>query len=160
MQRFSVVAIRDGGTGGAGGEGGGRTPPQILVDLLNLGGRLSPSLYFALLDITSGPEVQQNFKIRTVWKPGVFLTGCRTFKNWKKNPKRLLQFFFFQNFFSDVFHNYFCCCCCLFIWRRALRYANCPPDFQIFRHSWSVRSAAKTAQSPSATRLESRVAIL
>ena len=34
----------------------------------------------ALLDITSGPEVRQNLKIRTDQKPDVFLPGRWTFK--------------------------------------------------------------------------------
>jgi hypothetical protein len=48
----------------------------------------------ALPDITSGPEVGQIFKIRTVQKPDVFLPGHRTFntyKNRKKNPKKIKE---------------------------------------------------------------------
>ena len=33
----------------------------------------------ALPDITSIPEVRQNFKIQTVRKPDVFLPGCQTY---------------------------------------------------------------------------------
>ena len=64
----------------------------------------------ALPDITSGPEVCQIFKIRTVRKPDVFLTGRRTFNTFKnrrknpKNPKKILNPFII--FF------------CLFIWSR------------------------------------------
>ena len=54
----------------------------------------------ALPDITSGTEVRQIFKIRTVQKPDVFLPGCRTFNTFK-NGKRY--------FFQDIFF-------CLFIW--------------------------------------------
>ena len=43
--------------------------------------------YRALPDITSNPEVWQIFKIRTVWKPDVFLPGRQTLKNRKKNLK-------------------------------------------------------------------------
>ena len=51
----------------------------------------------ALPDITSGPEVRQNYKIRTVRKPDVFLPGHRTFNT----SKKVIQ---------DVF--------CIFIWSK------------------------------------------
>ena len=44
----------------------------------------------ALTDITSGPEVRKIVKIRTVWKPDVFLPGRQTIntvRNRKKNQK-------------------------------------------------------------------------
>ena len=53
----------------------------------------------ALPDITSGPEVRQIFKIRTVWKLNVFLPGRQTFKNRKKIQKM----FFFKNYFLKLF---------------------------------------------------------
>ena len=56
----------------------------------------------ALPDITSGLDVRQIFKIRTVRKPDVFLLGRRTFntfKNRKKNPNFFCQIFFFSIFF-------------------------------------------------------------
>ena len=49
----------------------------------------------ALPDITSGLEVRQIVKIRTVLKPDVFHPGRRTFENRKKIQKN-----FFSNFFS------------------------------------------------------------
>jgi hypothetical protein len=55
----------------------------------------------ALPDITSGPEVRQIFKIRTVRKPDVFLPGHRTFnsfRNRRKDPKKILKFFFLKFF--------------------------------------------------------------
>ena len=65
----------------------------------------------ALPDITSGPEVRQIFKIRTVWKPDVFLPGRRTFntlKSIRKNPKKkFFNFFFFKFFFSNFFSIFF-----------------------------------------------------
>ena len=67
-------------------------------------------------DITSGPEVRQIFKIRTVRKPDVFLPGRRTFRNRKKVKKKKVkkkfqkkisknfQFsIFFSNFFLYIF---------------------------------------------------------
>ena len=45
-------------------------------------------IYRALLDIRSEPEIRQIFKIRTVRKPDVFLTGCQTFK---KNPENFKE---------------------------------------------------------------------
>ena len=54
----------------------------------------------ALPDITSGPEVQQIYKIRTVRKQEVFLTGRRTFnavkerKNIQKSEKNQNHLFF------------------------------------------------------------------
>ena len=50
-------------------------------------------------DITSGPEVWQIVKIRTVQKPDVFLPGRRTFNSVKNRKK--IRFFFFQNFFFN-----------------------------------------------------------
>ena len=47
----------------------------------------------ALLDITSGPEVRQISKIRTVWKPDVFLPGHRSFNTFKKKSKNIFKFF-------------------------------------------------------------------
>ena len=44
--------------------------------------------YRALPDITSGPEVRQNFKIRTVRKPDVFLPERQTFNTFKKRKKK------------------------------------------------------------------------
>ena len=43
----------------------------------------------ALPDITSGPEVRQIFKIRTVGKPDVFLPRRRTFDTIKSRRKKL-----------------------------------------------------------------------
>ena len=40
---------------------------------------------WALPDITSNPEVRQIFKIRTIWKPDVFLPKCRTFSTFKNS---------------------------------------------------------------------------
>ena len=60
-----------------------------------------PSQCRVLPDITSGPEVRQIVKIRTVWKLDVFLSGRRTFingrnffKNWKKNQNVSFKTFF------------------------------------------------------------------
>ena len=47
----------------------------------------------ALPDITSGPDVRQIFKIRTVRKPDIFLPGRLTF-NTSKNRKKKNQIFF------------------------------------------------------------------
>ena len=58
-------------------------------------------------DITSGPEVRQIVKIRTVRKPDIFLPGRRTFENRKKIKKIKLQFFFFKFFFQIFFKNFF-----------------------------------------------------
>ena len=59
----------------------------------------------ALPDIMSGLEVQKIYKIRTVWKPDVFLPGrwtFKTFKNHKKNlTKIVIVIFFFKNFQFD-----------------------------------------------------------
>ena len=70
----------------------------------------------ALTDITSGPEVRQIFKIRTVRKPDVFLLGRRTFNTFKnifKNPKfkktqkNFFAIFFFKKIFPIFFfHNF------------------------------------------------------
>ena len=57
--------------------------------------------YRALPNITSGPEVQQFFKIQTVWKPDIFLSGHQTFntfKNRKKIKKFLSRFSFDTKF--------------------------------------------------------------
>ena len=43
----------------------------------------------ALPDITSGPEVRQIVKIRTVWKLDVFLPGRRTFNTFKNRKKKI-----------------------------------------------------------------------
>ena len=64
----------------------------------------------ALPDITSGPEVRQIFKIRTVRKPDVFLPGRRTFNTFKsiREKKKLSKFFsrfFFSRFFFCLFSN-------------------------------------------------------
>ena len=42
-------------------------------------------------DITSGPEVRQFFKIRTVRKPDVFLPERRTVKTSKNQEKYILK---------------------------------------------------------------------
>ena len=77
MQRFSVVAIRDGGTGGAGGKGWGAHAPTDFGRFVKPGGADNLYRYIrALLDITSGLEVQQIFKIQTVRKPDIFLPRC------------------------------------------------------------------------------------
>ena len=52
-----------------------------------------------LLCITSGPEVQQIFKIRTVWQPDVSLSGLRTF-NTKQTLEKKNQKIFSKNFFK------------------------------------------------------------
>ena len=41
----------------------------------------------ALLDITSSLEVQNIFKIQTVWKLDVFLPGRRTFKTFRNKKE-------------------------------------------------------------------------
>ena len=51
------------------------------------------ALYRALPDITSGPEVWQISKIRTVRKPDVFLPGRRTFKTFKLEEEKKNEFF-------------------------------------------------------------------
>ena len=52
-------------------------------------------LYFrALPDITSGPEVRQILKIRTVRKLDVFLPGHRTYKTLKKEKKKIVCLLF------------------------------------------------------------------
>ena len=53
-------------------------------------------------DITSGPEVRQIVKIRTVRKPDIFLPGRRTFEN-RKKIKIIFFFKFFLNFFFSNF---------------------------------------------------------
>ena len=62
----------------------------------------------ALPDITSGPEVRQIFKIRTVRKPDITLPGRRTVnplenrkknKKFKKKFKKKIQIFFSRFFF-------------------------------------------------------------
>ena len=68
-----------------------------------------------LPDITSGPEVQQIFKIRTVRKPDVFLPGHLTLKNRKRNPKKL----FSKNFFFKIFFIFF-----LFIYMGRVQLVN------------------------------------
>ena len=62
----------------------------------------------ALPDITSGPEVRQIFKIWTVWKPDIFLPGCRTFRN-RKNPI----------FFKSFSYYYF-----VFIWQNVYKHKS------------------------------------
>ena len=56
--------------------------------------------YRALPNITSSPEVQQFFKIQTVWSPDVFLPGHQTFNTFK-NRKEIQ--FFLSNFFFQIF---------------------------------------------------------
>ena len=43
----------------------------------------------ALADITSGPEVQNFFKIRTVWTPEVFLPRHWTFNTFENRKKKI-----------------------------------------------------------------------
>ena len=64
----------------------------------------------ALPEIPSGPEVQQNFKIRTIHKPNVFLPGCRTFntfENRKKNPRNFFRIFLVYLFGLGTFYTVF-----------------------------------------------------
>jgi hypothetical protein len=61
-----------------------------------------PNLFWCILgralpDITSGPEVRQIFKIRTVRKPDVFLPVNLTFNTFK-DTKKIQKFFFSKNF--------------------------------------------------------------
>jgi hypothetical protein len=58
----------------------------------------------ALPDITSGPEVRQIFKIRTLRKPDILLPRRRTFNSFKKKKiqkifSKKILIFFFQDFF-------------------------------------------------------------
>ena len=59
----------------------------------------------ALPDITSGPEVRQIFKVRTVQKPDLFPAGHRTLKFIAKNQKSKKKSKIFQkkNFTQDFF---------------------------------------------------------
>ena len=57
----------------------------------------------ALPDITSGPEVRQIFKIRTLRKPDVFLPGRWTFNTFKIEEKKSSKKFFNSNFFYIYF---------------------------------------------------------
>ena len=63
-------------------------------------------------DITSGPEVRQIVKIRTVRKPDNFLPGRRTVKDKKKNPQKKLKIFLLIFFFQ-----FFCLSICLNVCR-------------------------------------------
>ena len=59
----------------------------------------------ALPDFTSGLEVQQIFKIRTVQNPDVFLPGRRTFNTFenRKISKHIFSKIFFPIFFFQFF---------------------------------------------------------
>ena len=48
----------------------------------------------SLPNITSGPEVRQIFKFRTVPKPDIFLPGRRTFNTFKNRKKKSKLFLF------------------------------------------------------------------
>ena len=96
----SEKILRGVGTGGHGGAPIFRSNNPILnkrrtIYAHNLNTRPSPR---ALPDITSGPEVWQIFKIRTVQKPDIFLPGHRTINTCKDRNKFIFQYIFFSLF--------------------------------------------------------------
>ena len=63
---------------------------------------------WAPADITSGPEVRKFFKIRTVWKLDVFLSGCRTF-NTLKNRKKYWKIYVLGPYLTRIDNPYSVC---------------------------------------------------
>ena len=106
----SEKILRGVGTGGHGGAPIFRSNNPILtkrktIYAHNLNTRPSPR---ALPNITSGPEVWQIFKIRTVRKPDIFLPRLlKDPKKVQKRKKKKKNQFFFHKLFFKIFLSIF-----------------------------------------------------